>query len=64
MSLDDSQSYQEAEYDTDEKLARLARVTAYAKELVEDDYLWFDASVMYVRQKFRTMLRVMGVDAP
>lgn len=52
------------DYDTDEKLARLARVTAYAEELVEDDYLWFDASATYVREKFRTMLRLMGVDEP
>jgi hypothetical protein len=45
---------------TQERLTRLARLTAYAEELVDDDYLWFDSSAKYCREKIRTMLRLLG----
>lgn len=44
----------------EERLTRLARLQSYAAELVDDDYLWFDASAKYCREKLRTMLRLLG----
>lgn len=49
------------EENAEEKLAKLARLTAYAGELVDDDYLWFDASARYCRERIQNMLKLLGV---
>jgi hypothetical protein len=43
-----------------ENLAALARAQAYAEELVEDDYLWTDATADYCRVKIGKLLQLLG----
>lgn len=43
-----------------EALASLARAQAYAEELVEDDYLWTDATADYCRVKIEKLLNLLG----
>ena len=46
-----------------EALASLARAQAYAEELVEDDYLWTDATADYCRVKIEKLLNLLGDDS-